>query len=132
MPSFGKASQNHLSTCHPDLQKIFNEVVKAFDCSVTCGIRTAAEQDRLFEAGKSQLAYPHSKHNVKPGELSRAVDVIPYPVDWADLKRFSYFAGFVQGIADRLLIPIRWGGDWDMDTDLKDQNFDDLPHFELV
>jgi peptidoglycan L-alanyl-D-glutamate endopeptidase CwlK len=27
---------------------------------------------------------------------------------------------------------IRWGGDWDSDDIFDDQNFDDLPHFELV
>jgi len=26
---------------------------------------------------------------------------------------------------------IRWGGDWDMDTQTKDNKFDDLVHFEL-
>jgi len=29
-------------------------------------------------------------------------------------------------------ISIRWGGDWNMDTYVKDQRFNDLPHFELV
>ena len=29
-------------------------------------------------------------------------------------------------------IPLRWGGDWDVDTELKDNDFDDLPHFELL
>jgi hypothetical protein len=28
-------------------------------------------------------------------------------------------------------IKIRWGGDWDMDTETKDNNFDDLVHFEI-
>ena len=37
-----------------------------------------------------------------------------------------------MGIANRLEIPIRWGGDWDMDTYVKDQKFKDLPHFELT
>ena len=28
-------------------------------------------------------------------------------------------------------IDLIWGGDWDGDTDLNDNNFDDLVHFEL-
>ena len=28
-------------------------------------------------------------------------------------------------------LKIRWGGDWDMDTQTKDNKFDDLVHFEL-
>jgi hypothetical protein len=43
----------------------------------------------------------------------------------------TYFAGYVKGIAMMLGIPIRWGGDWNSNNDLKDNNFDDLPHFEL-
>ena len=27
---------------------------------------------------------------------------------------------------------VRWGGDWNMDNNFKDQKFNDLPHFELV
>jgi hypothetical protein len=29
-------------------------------------------------------------------------------------------------------LKLRWGGDWDMDTEVKDNKFDDLVHFELV
>jgi hypothetical protein len=28
-------------------------------------------------------------------------------------------------------IPLRWGGDWDSDTEVNDNGFDDLVHFEL-
>ena len=63
---------------------------------------------------------------------SLAVDVVPYPVDWQDRERMTYFAGFVMGIARvKFGISLRWGGDWDLDTDLKDNKFDDLPHFEI-
>jgi len=63
---------------------------------------------------------------------SLAVDVAPYPIDWNDRERFCYFAGYVKGIAKSLGTELRWGGDWDRDTQVKDNNFDDLPHFELV
>ena len=29
-------------------------------------------------------------------------------------------------------IKLRWGGDWDRDTQVKDNSFDDLLHFELI
>jgi len=48
-----------------------------------------------------------------------------------DRERFTYFAGYVVGIAYQMGLKIRWGGDWDMDTQVKDNNFDDLPHFEI-
>jgi hypothetical protein len=39
MPKFGRKSRNQLSTCHEDLQALFEEVVKYFDCSVLEGHR---------------------------------------------------------------------------------------------
>ena len=62
-----------------------------------------------------------------------AVDIAPHPIDWEDIKRFTYLAGIVVGIAHSMDIPIRWGGNWDRDNEiLSDQKFDDCPHFELV
>ena len=128
MPKFGSSSRRRLATCHEDLQEIFEEVVKIFDCSVLCGHRGEEAQNEAYEKGNSKVKFPNGRHNAKP---SNAVDVTPYPVDWKDLDRMNYFAGIVKGIAHMKGIPIRWGGDWNDNTDLKDNNFDDLPHFEL-
>lgn len=128
MPQFSQKSKERLATCHPDLQKVFNEVIKYVDCTIVCGHRDKADQDEAFRTGKSKLQYPRSKHNAAP---SLAIDVVPYPVDWNDHKRFYYFAGFVLGVASSLGVDLRFGGDWDGDFDIKDQNFFDLPHFEL-
>lgn len=129
MPSFGNRSLSNLNEAHTDLQRLFNEVIKHFDCSVIEGRRGQGEQDKLFHSGKSKVKYPNSKHNTSP---SLAVDVIPYPVVWSDTDRMYYFAGIVKGIALSMSIKIRWGGDWDSDTDVHDQTFMDLPHFELL
>lgn len=129
MPTFGKRSKENLKTCHPDLQRLFNEVIRYFDCSVICGHRGEKEQNRANHLGRSRLIYPHSKHNKKP---SLAVDVVPYPIDWSDTNRFYMFVGIVRGIAAMLDISIRCGADWNGDGNVKDQDFHDLPHFELV
>ena len=129
MPQFGKTSIEKLSTCHPDLQMLFGEVIKHYDCVILDGYRSNEEQQKLFKQGKSKLQAGSSKHNQSP---SLAADVAPWPLDWKDKNRFYHFAGKVQGIAQMLNIKIRWGGDWDSDNDLKDQNFYDLPHFELA
>jgi peptidoglycan L-alanyl-D-glutamate endopeptidase CwlK len=128
MPKFGKKSRARLETCDEDLQELFEVVVKYFDCSVLEGHRNMYWQDKYFEEGKSKVKFPHGKHNANP---SNAVDVVPYPVDWKDTDRMYYFAGFVKGIAAIMGIPIRWGGDWNDNTEVKDTNFKDLPHFEL-
>jgi peptidoglycan L-alanyl-D-glutamate endopeptidase CwlK len=129
MPSFGARSKQNLSSAHPDLQRLFNEVIKHIDCTVLEGHRDKEAQDKAFHEGKSQTKWPNSKHNSKP---SMAVDVAPYPINWNDRERFYYFAGFVKATAVRMGINIRWGGDWDGDYDFRDQTFFDLPHFELV
>jgi hypothetical protein len=91
-----------------------------------------------------------------PLEKSRAVDVVPYPIDWAfekniiryvgvglgrtkkldmnvvhNIERWFKFGGKVLGIAQQMGIPLIWGGDWDGDNCMSDQRFDDLPHFQL-
>ena len=128
MARFGKRSRNNLNTCDKRLQDLFNEVVKHFDCSVLVGYRGRNEQNTAYESGHSKVKWPNGKHNKKP---SFAVDVAPYPIDWEDRERFIYFGGFVKGCAYRMNIPLRWGGDWNNDTQLSDNNFDDLVHFEI-
>ena len=128
MPKFSKRSGGKLETCHADLQKVFNEVIKRFDCTVLEGTRPKEKQNEYYRTGKSKLKYPKSKHNSNP---SRAVDVAPYPIDWKDKERFYFFAGYVKGVASQMGIELRWGGDWDGDTQVHDQTFMDLPHFEL-
>ena len=129
MPKFSLNSKARLATCHILLQDVFNEVVRHFDCAILCGYRTEAEQSRAVEEGRSFTLYPESKHNRVPAD---AVDVVPYPVDWENLGRFRYFAGFTMGVAAKMGTPITWGGDWDRDTRLKDNRFNDMPHFQLV
>jgi peptidoglycan L-alanyl-D-glutamate endopeptidase CwlK len=129
MPTFSTKSLKELESCHDNLQLLFREVVKHFDCTVLEGHRGKEAQDEAVRKGTSHVRWPNGKHNSEP---SMAVDVAPYPIDWKDRERFYYFAGFVKGVAARMGIAVRWGGDWDSDTQVKDQTFHDLPHFELV
>ena len=129
MARFGKRSKERLATCDERLQKVFNEVIKTVDCSVLEGHRGEERQNRLLKEGKTKVAYPKGRHNAFP---SRAADVVPYPIDWKDRERFHLFAGFVLGVANRMGITLRWGGDWNMNFEVDDNKFDDFPHFELV
>lgn len=126
MPRFSKNSLLRLLTCHKDLQTLFMEVIKVYDCTVTCGFRNRADQEKAFKEGTTQLHFPHGRHNRNP---SFAVDVVPYPVDWDDLDRFKEMAIIVKQIRDKLLeegrisSKIEWGGDW--------ENFKDYPHWQI-
>ena len=128
MPKFGKKSIERLSTCDQRLQKVFNEVIKYVDCSVLEGHRDERTQDRYFQEGKTKVRYPMGRHNTKP---SRAVDVVPYPIDWKDRERFHLFSGFVLGLARGMGISLGWGGAWNMNFEVDDNKFDDFPHFEI-
>lgn len=135
MHKYSKISEQRWSTLHPDLQKVFYEVLNKIDHSILEGYRDKERQERAFLEGKSKLQFPKSKHNLTP---SMAADVAPYPIDWNDIERFYLFAGFVLGTGYRLkkeciiTHDIRWGGDWNRNFDVKDNTFDDLVHFELV
>ena len=132
MPKFGTKSIERLNTCHPDLIAVFNEVIKYYDCTVTCGYRGEEDQNKAFDEGRSNARYPKGKHNNSP---STAVDIYPYPVDFENYDRLSHFAGFVLGIANTMGIKLRWGRDWHQEfwTKKKDTTkLMDYPHFELV
>lgn len=128
MPNFGRRSVHQLRTCDLWLQRLFERVVINYDCAVLIGHRGEEPQHQAFLSGKSEKDWPDGEHNTYP---SKAVDVAPWPIDWENTKRFYHFAGYVLGVAEVLAIPIRWGGDWDRDYDLDDQDFNDLVHFEL-
>lgn len=85
---------------------------------------------------KSRLAWPDSKHNVEnDGDLSRAVDIAPWipgrGIDWDNSEHFHYMAGIVLGVAHKLGVKLRWGGDWNRNQFSGDEKFLDLVHFEL-
>lgn len=138
MPSFGSTSRNRLKDVDERLVRLFQAVVQGFDCTVIYGHRSVTEQQALYAQGRTKPGpivtncdgvHKKSMHNYLP---SRAVDIVPYPVNWKDTDRMYYFAGYVKRVAEEMGIAIRWGGDWDSDTEVHDQTFMDLPHFELA
>ena len=120
MPRFSLESLKKLSTCDNQLQTLFHEVIKDFDCTIICGHRNEADQNKAFADGKSKLKWPDSKHNTSP---SKAVDVVPYPVDWLNIRSFERLNMVVNRKAIDLGIGIDWGGDW--------KKFRDYPHYQL-
>lgn len=135
MPKFGEESIKKLETCHSDLQMVMNEAIKYINFSVLEGHRGQIAQEAAFAAGNSKLHWPYGNHNKSP---SLAVDISPYPINWNDTQRFIYFAGFIMAIAQilkkegKITHSIGWGGDWNRDTELNDEKFRDLGHFEVM
>ena len=137
MPSFSKRSRDNLETADVRLQKLFNEVIKEFDCTIISGHRSPEEQFELFKKGRQEIdgvwkkvgatvtnldgTVKRSRHNDYP---SRAVDVVPYPIDWNNIKAFEEMGRVVKRKAAELGISVEWGGEW--------PRFRDLPHFQVA
>ena len=130
MPRFGKRSLKRLEGVDPKLLSVLQKVVKYFDITIIEGLRSSSRQEELLAEGKTKLKF--GKHCE-----GKAVDIAPYPIDWDARDDFHYLGGFVLGIAAGMGINIRWGGDWNgssLDEEArttKDNNFDDLVHFEI-
>lgn len=129
MPTFSGSSEHQLSTCDTRLQRIAREAIKYMDFAVTKGHRNENEQMSAFMKGTTQLPWPLSKHNKWP---SLAIDVAPWPISWVDTERFVFLHGVIFTCSKQLGIEVRFGIDWDMDREMKDEKFRDFPHVELV
>lgn len=141
MPKFGTESREKLNTCRYEIIRTLELVVVEYDIIVLEGRRSWARQAELLREGRTKVGPGKSKHNPPKRQdgtedtkwLSNAVDIAPYPIDWKDAKRFIYMAGLVIGTGRALGYNFRWGGNWDEDqVIIDDQNFDDLPHFEFI
>lgn len=135
MYKFSKRSLNNLATAEEKLQLLFNEVIKEIDCTVIYGHRTPEEQFELFKQGREKKdgwwvkvgktvtnldgSIKKSKHNYFP---SKAVDVVPFPLDWNNIESFKNLAVIIKKKAKELNIGVEWGGDWQMK---------DYPHWQV-
>mgnify|MGYP003643503151 FL=1 len=136
MNKYSATSVSRLRTCHEQLQILFHEVLKEDDHTIICGHRNQEEQDKVYPEFSS-VQWPDSKHNRFPSE---AVDAGPYTkisgLDWSDSGAFYIFVGKVIAKHRELVkagiisFDLRCGADWNGNGSTKDQNFNDLPHFE--
>jgi len=130
MNKYSQNSVYKLAHVHPVLVALFTAILSRDDHSIVCGHRDQKEQDKFFELGRSQVKFPHSKHNKYP---SLAVDVAPYIADTASqhVSECAVFGTKVMFMANEMGIPIRWGGDWDGDKNIHEHKLQDFQHFEL-
>ena len=129
------SSENRMATLDERWPKILNDVIKSapFDVKVLCGYRDQEAQNEAYTLGNSTKQWPNSLHNTQP---STAVDLAPIVngrIPWKDVRPWLVLAGVVRGVAQVARVDVRWGGNWDRDeVILDDQGLDDLGHFELV
>ena len=131
---FGRKSIKNRETLSLNLRRIADRALGygVMDFSIDCGFRPKAIQDRLFKLGRSKVIWPNSKHNHLP---SKAMDCVPYvngKSSWVKVH-CCVLSGLIQAAAVEERIKLRWGGNWDMDSEpITDQDFQDLVHFEEV
>lgn len=137
MPRFSARSLKARNELHPLLQQVVDAAILKVDFVLLDAQRGRAEQERAFRGGFSKARFGQSAHNYVP---AIAFDLCPYPISWepAKFREIAKVIGYYDprqgdgfGIAKELLIPLRWGADWDMDGEWKDERFLDWGHWEL-
>lgn len=130
---WSKRSLTNLQFVHPDLRRVLDAAVAdvvaetGLDLLITEGRRTPQRQRELYAAGASRTL--DSEHLPDDAGRSHAVDIaalIPIGGKWTvswKVGLYGRLAAHIKAHAQRLGIPITWGGDW--------RGFRDLVHFEL-
>lgn len=156
---FGAASLKKLEGVHPRLVSVATRALAILsetggpDMRVDCGVRTKAEQRKLYAQGRTDAELRRvgitehrgepkrakvtwtleSRHFVnKQSGYGHAVDLLPLPVDWNNLVPFNKVADAMFQAARELGVRIRWGADWDGDGNRRERGEGDSPHFELA
>jgi len=133
---FGQKSTKNYATLSSGLQRVADRTLSygVMDYSLDCTYRDEREQNRLFNMTppRSKVQWPNSRHNHLP---SKAMDCVPYvrgKSSWNKLH-CCVLAGLILAAAAEERVKLRWGGNWDMDSEpITDQDFQDLAHFEEV
>jgi peptidoglycan L-alanyl-D-glutamate endopeptidase CwlK len=126
-----KSARVRSSLCE-EMQLVVDFILaNVIDVSLLTGHRDEATQNSLYPAF-TKVKWPNGKHNTYP---SLAVDLQPFPMpeDESELReQLAYVAGRAIEWADHRGITLRWGGDWNRNGLITDNDFDDLFHFEVL
>lgn len=135
---FDAGSAKRLAAAHPLIQKLMNAARERIAFTVMDSQRGRAEQELAVRRGNSKAHFGDSAHNWSP---AIAVDIAPVPLDWNDIASFRALQAVIgwyhpaskagHGLAKEMEIPIRWGGDWNMNGKA-DEKLVDMPHYELT
>lgn len=138
LTGFDTASTKRLAGAHPLLQKLLVEARKRIAFTIMDSQRGRAAQTKAYKAGHSKATFGNSAHNYAPAV---AVDLAPIPLDWSKTQPFIDIWNIIgyynpstktgKGLAKDMAIPLRWGGDWNMNGKWTDDGWD-FPHYELT
>ena len=86
------------------------------DFGVIYGVRSLAEQEKLYKAGRSQTM--KSRHLIQDDGTSHAVDLMAYDgsnPSW-DIVMYDDIADAMKAAAKETGATIRWGAAWNIDS----------------
>lgn len=135
----GPNSLAKLKGVRPELASVVQRAIELTtqDFSVLCGVRTPAEQLRLYAQGRTIPGdivtwTLKSRHLPDLDGFGNAVDLVPYPLDWKTPSKFDAIAQAMFQASKEQGVHLRWGADWDEDGKPREKGETDSPHFEIV
>ncbi len=128
----GTRSLERLAGVHPDIMAVTQYAIRAstvdFGIPRTGGVRSSETQDRLTAAGKSRAKFP--RHVTGHAVDIAALDPATGKSTWEPRIVLLVHEAFEKASA-ALDVPLRWGGDWDGDGNIRERGENDLVHHEL-
>ena len=105
--------------------------ISEVDFTVMEGVRTLERQRELYAQGRTApgkiVTWTMKSRHIE----GKAVDLVPYPLDWNDLEKFNKIKDAMFQAAKELDVNLRWGADWDGDGNYREKGEYDSPHFEI-
>lgn len=129
----GKTSIARLKGVDETLVNIVKRAIEIseVDFSVLEGVRTLERQRELYAQGRTApgkiVTWTMKSKHID----GKAVDLVPYPLDWNDLSKFDKIRNAMFQAAKEQDVNLRWGADWNGNGEYREKGEYDSPHFEL-
>lgn len=131
--NLGKTSLARLQGVDETLVNVVKRAIEISDVDFTVmeGVRTLERQRELYAQGRTApgkiVTWTMKSRHIE----GKAVDLVPYPLDWNDLEKFNKIKDAMFQAAKELDVNLRWGADWDGDGNYREKGEYDSPHFEI-
>ena len=129
----GKTSLARLQGVDETLVNVVKRAIEIseVDFTVMEGVRTLERQRELYAQGRTApgkiVTWTMKSRHIE----GKAVDLVPYPLDWNDIEKFNKIKYAMFQAAKELDVNLRWGADWDGDGNYREKGEYDSPHFEI-
>lgn len=129
----GKTSLARLQGVDETLVNVVKRAIEIseVDFTVLEGVRTLERQRELYAQGRTApgkiVTWTMKSRHIE----GKAVDLVPYPLDWNDLEKFNKIKDAMFQAARELDVNLRWGADWNGNGEYREKGEYDSPHFEI-